>query len=253
MQIDLFTLFPEICWPYLDASIMKRARDMGAVQIALHNIRDYTTDKHHITDDTPYGGGGGMVMKPEPIFAAVEANVPTDGSVPIILLTPQGRVFTQATARELAQQPRLAFIAGRYEGVDERVREHLVTDELSIGDFVLTGGELPALCIIDALVRLLPGVLGDPTATDDDSFAPAGNLLEYPHYTRPPDFRGWTVPDILISGHHANIVRWRREQSLRRTLARRPDLLTDANLSETDHELLARIRHDPSPPTEDAK
>lgn len=253
MHVDLFTLFPEICWPYLDASIMKRAREMGAADIAVHNIRDYATDKHHITDDTPYGGGGGMVMKPEPIFAAVEATIPTDGSVPIILLTPQGRVFTQAVARELAQQPRLAFIAGRYEGVDERVREHLVTDELSIGDFVLTGGELPALCIIDALVRLLPGALGDPTATDDDSFAPDGNLLEYPHYTRPPEFRGWAVPEILISGHHANIVRWRREQSLRRTLARRPDLLTDPNLSEADRKLLARIRRETPPPTEDAE
>ena len=250
MQIHLFTLFPEVCWPYLQASILSRAQTLGAASYFVHNIRDYATDKHHITDDTPYGGGGGMVMKPEPIFNAVEAHLPTDGSVPIILLTPQGQVFTQALARQLSSQPQIGLIAGRYEGVDERVREHLVTHELSIGDFVLTGGELPALCVIDALVRLLPGVLGDPTATDDDSFGPDGNLLEYPHYTRPPEYRGWGVPEILLSGHHAQITRWRREQALRRTLARRPDLLTHDHLSPADQALLKRLR-DETPPTEE--
>lgn len=223
MRFDIFTLFPEIFPPYLDESILKRARESGLLEFGLHNIRDYTTDKHRTTDDEPYGGGGGMVMKPEPIFAAVESVLGAPPICPVILLTPQGRPFTQKVAVELAAADHLALLCGRYEGVDERVRQHLVTDEISLGDFVLTGGELPALAIIDAVTRLLPGVLGDPEATQKDSHA--NGLLEYPHYTRPPEFRGWEVPEILRSGNHAAIEQWRRQQSLQRTQERRPDLL----------------------------
>ncbi len=238
MRFDVFTLFPEVFTPYIDASIIARARTRGLVEIALHNIRDWTTDKHHVVDDEPYGGGGGMVMKPEPIFAAVEGVLGSPPTCPVILLTPQGRPFTQAVARELAQQPRLALLCGRYEGVDERVRQHLVTDEISIGDYVLTGGELAALVVMDAVTRLLPGVLGDPDAPAKDSHA--AGLLEHPHYTRPPVFRGWEVPEVLRSGDHARIARWRREQSLRRTWERRPDLLAHADLTDEERALLAR-------------
>jgi tRNA (guanine37-N1)-methyltransferase len=211
----------------------------------LHNIRDYATDRHHVTDDTPYGGGGGMVMKPEPIWNAVEAALGFDPidcpeTPPIILLTPQGRLFTQAVARELLAHQRLLLICGRYEGVDERVRQYLATDEISIGDYVLSGGEVPAMVFVDALVRLLPGVLGDPGATVDDSHT--GSLLEYPHYTRPAVYRGYPVPQILLSGHHAEIERWRRRQALRRTYERRPELLARAELSDTDREFLDHLR-----------
>ena len=240
MRFDVFTLFPAILNGPLQESILKRAIDSGRLVVAVHNIRDYATDKHHVTDDVPYGGGGGMVMKPEPIFSAVEASLAGVSSrPPIILMTPQGRRFTQAVARELAQHERIVLICGRYEGVDERVRELLATDEISIGDYVLTGGELPALVLIDAVARLLPGVLGDPGATLDDSHSEG--LLEYPHYTRPPNFRGHAVPEALLSGHHAQVERWRREQSLRRTWERRPDLLALANLSQADREFLARL------------
>jgi len=223
MQFDVFTLFPEMFSAYLDESILKRAREAGLLRVELHNIRDYTTDKHHTTDDVPYGGGGGMVMKPEPIFAAVEGVLGAPPVCPVILLTPQGRRFTQKVAEELVQQERLALLCGRYEGVDERVRQHLVTDEISIGDYVLTGGELPALVMIDAITRLIPGVLGDPEAAQKDSHA--SGLLEYPHYTRPPEFRGWEVPEVLRSGNHAEIERWRQQQSRERTQERRPDML----------------------------
>jgi tRNA (guanine37-N1)-methyltransferase len=216
MRFDVFTLFPAILESPLQESILKRAIDAGRLVVAVHNIRNYATDKHHLTDDVPYGGGGGMVMKPEPIFAAVEA-IATDAPAahsPVILMTPQGRPFNQTVARELAQQEHVLLICGRYEGVDERVRQFLATDEISIGDYVLTGGELPALVLIDAVARLLPGVLGDPGAALDDSHSEG--LLEYPHYTRPPNFRGHAVPEVLLSGHHAQVERWRREQSLRR-------------------------------------
>ena len=244
MEFDIFTLLPEVFPPYLESSILQRARQRGLIDVRIHNIRDWATDKHHVTDDEPYGGGGGMVMKVEPVFAAVESVLGSlapqkEGGCPVILLTPQGRVFNQAMAMELVQHPRLALICGRYEGVDERIREHLVTDQISIGDYVLTGGELPALILIDALSRLLPGVLGDPDGPFDDSHA--SGLLEYPHYTRPPEFRGWGVPDILISGNHARIARWRREQSLRRTFKQRPDLLEKADLDEADRKLLRKI------------
>ena len=239
MRVDVFTLFPEVFEPYLSLSIMARARQKGLLEVRLHNIRDWATDRHKTVDDEPYGGGGGMVMKPEPIFAAVEAVLGRPPQVPVILLTPQGRPFTQEVAWELAQQPHLALIAGRYEGVDERVRQHLVTDEISIGDYVLTGGELPALVVLDAVTRLLPGVLGDPDAPRKDSFS--DGLLEHPHYTRPAVFRGWKVPEVLLSGHHAEIARWRRREALRRTWERRPDLLARASLTEEDRAFLAQL------------
>lgn len=243
LRFDVFSLFPEVFEPYMQASILLRARQRGLVEIQLHNIRDWTTDKHHITDDEPYGGGGGMVMKPEPIFAAVEGVLGAPPSCPVILLTPQGRLFTQQVAQELSQSSHLALLSGRYEGVDERVRQHLVTDEISIGDYVLSGGELPALVIIDAVTRLLPGALGDPEGASDDSHATG--LLEYPHYTRPPVFRGWQAPDVLLSGDHGKVARWRREQALLRTWQRRPDLLDSAPLSAADRKFLAQIQAQP--------
>jgi tRNA (guanine37-N1)-methyltransferase len=236
MRFDVFTLFPETFMPYLEASILQKATERGLVEISLHNIRDWSRDKHHTTDDTPYGGGGGMVMKPEPVFEAVESVLGPEPACPVILLTPQGRVFNHAVAEELVQHERIALLCGRYEGVDERIREGLVSDEISIGDFVLTGGELPALILIDAVSRLIPGVLGDPDGAADDSHA--SGLLEYPHYTRPPEFRGQAVPEILLSGDHAKIEQWRREQSLLRTLQRRPDLLKNAPLTKADMKFL---------------
>lgn len=240
MQFDIFTILPELFPPYLDSSILQRARQRGLIDVRVHNIRDHAHDRHHTTDDVPYGGGGGMVMKPEPVVEAVEAVLGLQPGVlpgyPVILLTPQGRVFNQSVAGEFAKHPRLALICGRYEGVDERIRRRVVTDELSVGDYVLTGGELPALMIVDAVSRLLPGVLGDPDGAFDDSHA--SGLLEYPHFTRPPEFRGDAVPDVLLSGDHARIDRWRREQSLLRTLERRPDLLGKADLSAADRKFL---------------
>jgi len=239
MRFDVFTLLPAVFPPYLESSILQRARQRGLIDVHVHNIRDWTHDRHHVTDDEPYGGGGGMVMKAEPVFEAVESVLGAPPACPLILLTPQGRVFDQRVAQELARQERIGLICGRYEGVDERIREHLVSDEISIGDYVLTGGELPALILIDALTRLIPGVLGDPDGAADDSHA--AGLLEYPHYTRPSEFRGWKVPDILLSGDHAKIAKWRREQSLLRTLERRPDLLKEAILSETDRTFLEKL------------
>lgn len=223
MRVDVFTLFPNVFTPYLQSSILQRAVQNGLVQVNLHDIRLWATDKHHTADDTPYGGGGGMVMKCAPVFAAVEEILGVPPKCPLILMTPQGRPFTQKAAFELSELPHLALLCGHYEGIDERIREHLVTDEISVGDYVLTGGELPALTIIDAVTRLLPGALGDPDGARDDSFA--SGLLEYPHYTRPEEFRGWKVPEVLLSGNHAEIDRWRRKQALQRTAKRRPDLL----------------------------
>ena len=246
MQFEVFTLLPEVFPPYLESSILQRARQRGLLEVRIHNIRDYTHDKHHTTDDTPYGGGGGMVMKPEPVFEAVESVLGSTADpaqplpVPIILLTPQGRVFTQRVAEELSRHERIALLCGRYEGVDERIRKHLVTDEISVGDYVLTGGELPALVLIDAVSRLLPGVLGDPTGAEDDSHSMG--LLEYPHYTRPPEFRGWKVPEILLSGDHGKIEKWRREQALIRTFTKRPDMIEKAGLSEADRKIVEGLR-----------
>ncbi|HEX6122989.1 MAG TPA: tRNA (guanosine(37)-N1)-methyltransferase TrmD [Ktedonobacterales bacterium] len=245
MRFDIFTLFPEMLRGPLDESILARARSRGLLEVALHNPRDVTTDRHHIVDDYPYGGGAGMVMKPEPIFTAVEA-VYQGG--PIILMSPQGRVFTQAIARELAREPRITLLCGHYEGVDERVRAHLATDELSLGDFVLTGGELAALVIVDAVARLLPGVLAAGSTLEESHTA---GLLEYPHYTRPPEFRGWGVPDVLLSGNHAAIARWRRKEALRRTRVRRPDLLAHAELSDLDRALLAELAAEETEDKED--
>jgi tRNA (guanine37-N1)-methyltransferase len=246
MRFEVFTLFPELFPPYLQASILGKAQQAGLIEVGVHNIRDYATDKHQVTDDAPFGGGGGMVMKPEPIFAAVEAVLGAPPAAPVVLLSPQGRPFSQAIARELAAQPRLALLCGRYEGVDERVREHLATDEISIGDFVLTGGELPALMMIDAVARHLPGVLGQIDGALSDSHA--SGLLEGPHYTRPAEFRGWGVPEALLSGDHARIARWRRQQALLRTAQQRPDLLARAQermeLSAEDRRLLEEFEEE---------
>jgi len=233
MRFDIFSLFPEVFQPYLDISILKRAIANDLIEVHTHNIRDYATDKHHTTDDTPYGGGGGMIMKPEPVFAAVESVLGAPPTCPVILLCPQGELFTQEIARDLASHERLALLCGRYESFDERIREHLATRTISIGDYVLTGGELPALILLDAVVRLQPGVLGDDEATDDDSFSTDG-LLEYPQWTKPADFRGWKVPEIMQNGNLGEQLKWKRQQSLIRTLKWRPDLLEKANLSETD-------------------
>lgn len=239
MRFEVFTLFPQVFDPYINSSILQRAQENQLLEIALHNIRDWTHDRHNVTDDTPYGGGGGMVMKAPPIFEAVESVLGSSPECPLIMMTPQGRPFTSAVAQELAGFPRLALLCGRYEGVDERVREHLVTDQISVGDYVLTGGELPAMIIIDAVTRFLPGALGDPTGALDDSFA--SGLLEYPHYTRPEEFRGWNVPDVLLSGNHAEINRWRRKQALIRTYLHRPDLLEKVELTKDDQKELANF------------
>jgi tRNA (guanine37-N1)-methyltransferase len=294
MHFDIFTLFPGMFAGVFDDSILKRAQAAGIMSVALHNIRDYATGRHRVTDDTPYGGGGGMVMKPEPIFRAVEtvlvhepgwalppgedgaaawaalgqgrdsgtadAGAAADTTAtppaaaraepdrdltpllpdqPIILLTPQGRKFDQRVAQELADYRRVALVCGRYEGFDERIRAGLATDEISVGDFVLSGGELPAMIVVDAVTRLLPGALGYDMAPLEDSFATG--LLEYPQYTKPPTFRGDDVPEILASGDHAKVARWRREQALRRTWQRRPDLLRSAPLSDADRAFLAKL------------
>jgi tRNA (guanine37-N1)-methyltransferase len=240
MHFDIFTLFPDMFQGPFAESMLKRAQERGLLSIALHNIRDATSDKHHVVDDYPYGGGVGMVMKPEPIFTAVEA-VYQGG--PIILLSPQGRLFNQQIARTLAQESRVTLLCGHYEGVDERVCQHLATDELSIGDYVLTGGELAAMVVVDAVSRLIPGVLGADASIQEESHNE--HLLEYPQYTRPPEFRGWRVPDILLSGHHAQIARWQRKESLRRTRERRPDLFAKLDVSsKEDQKLLKELEEE---------
>ena len=224
MEVDILTLFPSLCEGAFSASMMKRAQDSGAATIRVHNLRAWARDKHRTTDDVPYGGGQGMVMKPEPIFEAVEALRRPESCV--ILLSPQGEVFRQARAQELARQPHLIFICGHYEGIDHRVSEHLADCELSIGDFVLTNGAVAAAVVVDAVVRLLPGVVGDVRSTVQDTFSTGHDgLLEGPQYTRPADFRGYQVPAVLLSGNHATILKWRREQALVRTRKLRPDLL----------------------------
>lgn len=223
MRIDVLTLFPAMFAGPLDESIVKRARNAGILDLRIHNLRDWTHDRHRTVDDTPYGGGPGMVLKPGPIFEAVEALKAASGtSTKVVLTSPAGRTFTQDVARELAAEESVLLVCGSYEGFDERVREHLADDELSIGDYVLTNGALPAMVVIDAVARLLPGALGDDASSQDESFS--HGLLEYPHYTRPVDFRGWRVPEILQSGNHPAIERWRRAQAMKRTAERRPDL-----------------------------
>lgn len=239
MQFEVFTLFPEVFPPYLETSILKRAKQNDLLEVNLHNIRDWAPDKHHTTDDTPYGGGGGMVMKPEPVYNAIETILGIPPECPVILLTPQGDTFTHHKAEALSKINRIALICGRYEGFDERIRQNLVSEEISIGDYVLSGGELPALVLIEAVTRLMPGALGDPDGAFDDSFG--SGLLEYPQYTRPPEFHGWQVPPILQSGDHAAIHRWRRDQALLRTLQKRPDLLFNTVLDKADLTFLKQI------------
>lgn len=238
MRIDILTLFPGMFRGPFDESIIKRAAEAGIVDIHVHDIRDWAEGKHSVADDYPYGGGPGMVMKPEPIFAATEAVLgqsPERG--PVVLMTPVGRRFSHDVALELAKEQRLVIICGHYEGVDQRVHEHLATDEISIGDYVLSGGEIPAMVVVDAVVRHLPGALGCAESAEVESFAEG--LLESPQYTRPPEFRGWKVPDVLLSGHHAEVAKWRRRQSLLLTAQRRPDLLAKVHISDEDREWLA--------------
>lgn len=241
MQIDVLTLFPAMFDGVFSSSILGKAQQKQLVSFRTVNFRDFAGNKHNTVDDYPFGGGGGMVLKPEPIFAAVEHLTQESETRPrVILMCPQGEPFTQRKAEELAGERHLLFICGHYEGYDERIREHLVTDELSIGDYVLTGGELPAMVVIDSVVRLLPGVLGNEQSAVTDSFSTG--LLEYPHYTRPAQFRDWSIPDVLISGHHENVAKWRREQSLLRTLQRRPDMLDKADLTVKEREWLKRMK-----------
>ncbi|MHA0855937.1 tRNA (guanosine(37)-N1)-methyltransferase TrmD [Paenibacillus sp. CMAA1364] len=242
MKVDVLTLFPEMFTGVFESSILGKANDKGIVSLNAINFRDFALNKHHTVDDTPYGGGGGMVLKPEPIFAAVEHVLTSVSNPPrVILMCPQGETFTQRKAEELSKEEHLIFICGHYEGYDERIREHLVTDELSVGDYVLTGGEIPAMTVIDAVVRLLPGVLGNEMSAVTDSFSTG--LLEYPHYTRPAEFRGWKVPDMLLSGHHANIEVWRRQQALKRTFTRRPELLDKLTLTVQDKKYIEQLRN----------
>jgi tRNA (guanine37-N1)-methyltransferase len=247
VRIDIVTLFPEMFAGVFDASIIARARDAGVLEIALHNPRDYTHDRHHVVDDYAYGGGPGMVMKPEPIFECVDA-VRATAEPPgrVVLLTPQGRLLNHDVVAELAAEPRLILICGHYEGVDERVRDGLVDDEISIGDYILSGGEPAAIVVVDAVARHQPGVLGSDASLEEESHAQG--LLEYPQYTRPPQYRGMAVPDILLSGHHGEIAKWRRRQSIIRTARRRPDLLARADLTDAERRIADEAMHGDDPP-----
>lgn len=237
LRFDILTLFPEMFESPFNASLLKKAREKNLIEIRITDIRDFARDKHRTADDYPYGGGSGMVMKIEPIAGALESLGPLDSAL-VCLLTPQGEVFNQKMALELAAESHVVLICGHYEGVDERVREHLVHREISIGDFVLTGGELPAMVVVDAVSRLVSGVLGNDQSARGDSFAVEQGLLEYPQYTRPAEFRGWAVPEVLLSGHHAEIEAWRRREALKRTCLRRPDLVRKANLTDEDRVFL---------------
>ena len=237
MKVDIVTIFPRMVEAGLAEGVVGRARERGLLDIVVHNLRDFTADRHHVVDDVPFGGGPGMVMKPEPFFAALAAIGERRGTPDaVLLMSPAGRPFTQGRARDLAALGHLVVLCGRYEGIDERVREALATDEVSIGDYVLSGGEVPALAVVDAVSRLVPGVVGDEQSVEADSFT--RGLLDYPHYTRPAEFEGRRVPDVLLSGHHAEILRWRRQQALRRTLERRPELVDGAALDAEEREWL---------------
>ncbi len=240
IRFDILSVFPEMFESPLNHSILKRAQEKGMAEIHLHNIRDYAEDKHRMTDDAPYGGGGGMVMKVEPIDRALASIVPSRDNALVVLLTPQGETFNQKIAEEMSRYFRIVLVCGHYEGVDERVRDHLVDREISIGDFVLTGGELSAMVIVDAVTRLIPGVLGNYDSASYDSFSTG--LLEYPHYTRPGSYRDWQVPDVLLSGNHREIESWRRKESLKRTYLRRPDLLEKIELCDEDGKTLEDIK-----------
>jgi tRNA (guanine37-N1)-methyltransferase len=237
IRFDILTLFPEMFASPCGCSLLKKALDKGLIAIELHDIRSHALDKHRMTDDAPYGGGGGMVMKVEPIDRALQSIPLAAKNVPVILLTPQGEHFCQKTAEELAGYPKLVLVCGHYEGVDERVRSKLVNREISIGDYVLTGGELSAMVVVDVVSRLVPGVLGNCDSAGADSFSMG--LLEYPHYTRPAEYRGWKVPDVLLSGNHREIEIWRRRESLLRTKKKRPDLLTEKVLTQEEKSWLA--------------
>jgi len=244
MKFDILTLFPEMFESVLDQSMLKSAAENGVVRISLIDIRDFTTDKHHTADDYPFGGGPGMILKPEPVFLAAESVLRDrqPGEVPVILLSPQGRKFDQTVAKDLAAKEEIVLICGHYKGVDERIRVHLATDEISVGDFVITGGELAAMVIVDAVTRLVPGVLGDFASAEGDSFY--SSLLEHGNYTKPREFRGYKVPDVLVGGNHNEIRLWRRRDSLKRTLLRRPDLLPGAKITDEDKGLLEEIKAD---------
>jgi len=242
IRFDILTLFPEMFKSPFDSSLLKKAQEKGLIEIAVHDIRDYAEDRHRMTDDYPYGGGSGMVMKVEPIARALEDVVRERHTAKVILLTPRGKVFNQNLAGELSACSRIVLICGRYEGVDERVRDHLVDGEISVGDYVLTGGELPAMIVVDAVSRLVSGVLGNCESAATDSFSTG--LLEYPQYTRPADFRGWKVPDVLLSGNHRAIDAWRRRESLKKTALQRPDLLNRAGLTEEDRDILEGLKAD---------
>lgn len=247
MQIDIFTLFPDMFQSPFNGGIFQRAHNKKLVNIDIHNIRDFTHDKHHTVDDYVYGGGAGMILKPEPIFEAVESitsniALKREGKMlPVILLTPQGRPFSQKIAEDFSQYKHMVLICGHYEGIDERVREHLATDEISIGDYVLSGGEIAAMVVVDAVVRLIPGVLGSDISPLDDSHTTG--LLEYPQYTRPSIFREWAVPEVLLSGNHAQVAKWRREQAISRTLWRRPELLNNTSLNKEEKQLIDKLKN----------
>lgn len=241
MRFDVITIFPEIFSGVFDFGIVRRAVEAGLIEIHVHDLRDYTSDKHRQVDDRPFGGGAGMVMKPEPLFRAVEAVAHRSSDASVVLLSPQGRLFDQVLAEEYSRKPGIILICGRYEGVDERVAEHLVNDEISIGDYVLSGGEIPAMVVVDAITRLIPGALGCGESAEQESFSKG--LLDYPHYTRPAEFRELRTPDVLLSGNHAEIERWRRRKSIEKTLRRRPDLIRSRPLSEIeDKEIDAILR-----------
>ncbi len=241
MKFDIVTIFPEMVEAGLATGVVGRARQGGLLDIAVHNLRDFTADRHRVVDDVPFGGGPGMVLKPEPMFAALDAIVERRGTpAAVLLMSPAGRTLTQEEARRLATLEHLVVLCGRYEGIDERVCRHVATEEISIGDYVLSGGELPALVVVDAVSRLVPGVVGDDQSVEADSFT--RGLLDYPHYTRPAEYRGHRVPDVLVSGHHGEIRRWRRYEALRRTFERRPDLLETAELDADEREFVLELR-----------
>ncbi|TDX51963.1 tRNA (guanosine(37)-N1)-methyltransferase TrmD [Orenia marismortui] len=242
MKFDILTLFPEMFSSVLNSSILNKAQEKDLIDINTINIRDYTTDKHNQADDYPYGGGAGMVMKAEPIFRAVDDLKLASRDIAVIFLTPQGDTFNQDMAKEFAEEKELILLCGHYEGVDQRVRDELVTHEVSIGDYVLTGGELPAMILVDAISRMIPGVLGSEESAIQDSFY--GDILDYPQYTRPQEYKGLKVPSVLLSGDHAKVDRWRRKKALKKTLLKRPDLLANASLSKEDKLLLAEIKEE---------
>ncbi|MBW2631674.1 MAG: tRNA (guanosine(37)-N1)-methyltransferase TrmD [Deltaproteobacteria bacterium] len=243
MIFDILSVFPEMFQSTLGSSLIKRSIENGLVEVNLHNIRDYTRDRHRTTDDTPYGGGGGMVMKVEPVASALKAIVPAGDKTLVILLSPQGETFKQKIAEELSQYSRIVLVCGHYEGIDERIREHLIDRELSIGDYVLSGGELPAMIVVDAVSRLVPGFVGNSESVLYDSFSTG--LLEGPHYTRPREYESWKVPEVLLSGHQKKIDEWRRRESLKRTLQRRPDMLKQSDLTKEDRRMLEELAGDP--------